>query len=169
MVSELLDDLDFELELLHRDEINVAYIVALIAKLKDTNKDKDVEQTTMISNLLLGSKELRSKKELIERFISEHLPHIEAAEDVSGEFEYYWQDERMKALQRISKEEGLDTEKLEKVIGQYLYTEKKPLNKDLVDIMHKAPPLKERKTILERITRKIYDFVETFIRGIEAA
>jgi type I restriction enzyme R subunit len=30
----ILDDIDFELELIHRDQINVAYILKLLAQLK---------------------------------------------------------------------------------------------------------------------------------------
>ena len=36
----ILDDVDFELELIHRDEINVAYIIHLLIKLK-ANQKKD--------------------------------------------------------------------------------------------------------------------------------
>jgi type I restriction enzyme R subunit len=32
--ASILEDMDFELELIHRDEINVAYILKLLAKLK---------------------------------------------------------------------------------------------------------------------------------------
>jgi len=40
----ILEDVDFELELIHRDEINVNYIIQLLIKLK-SNTQKDVEQT----------------------------------------------------------------------------------------------------------------------------
>ena len=39
----ILEDVDFELELIHRDEVNVAYILRLLAKLKQT-EGKDVDQ-----------------------------------------------------------------------------------------------------------------------------
>jgi type I restriction enzyme, R subunit len=162
----ILEDIDFELELIHRDEINVTYIVNLIARLKDAAKDKQENQKQAISNLMLGSNELRSKKELIERFIAEHLPHIENSDDIPERFETYWQEERLKALVQISKEEDLDADALEKVIGQYLFTEKKPLPNDIIGIMHKKPGLKERKSVINNITNKIFEFVETFINGI---
>ena len=40
---QILDDVDFELELIHRDEINVAYIIHLLIKLK-ANQKKDAQQ-----------------------------------------------------------------------------------------------------------------------------
>src|SRR5450759_468927 len=71
----ILEDVDFELELIHRDEINVAYILILLANLKDS-KDKEKKQKEII-DLIAGEAHLRSKRELIERFIKENLPQIE--------------------------------------------------------------------------------------------
>jgi type I restriction enzyme R subunit len=34
----ILQDVDFEIELLHRDEVNVAYIISLLAKLHTSEK-----------------------------------------------------------------------------------------------------------------------------------
>jgi len=34
----ILDDIDFELELIHRDEINVVYILKLLGRLKDSQQ-----------------------------------------------------------------------------------------------------------------------------------
>ena len=35
----ILDDVDFELELIKRDEINIDYILALLANLHDSNSE----------------------------------------------------------------------------------------------------------------------------------
>lgn len=40
----ILEDIDFELELIHRDEINVAYILKLLAKLKDATPEEQEKQ-----------------------------------------------------------------------------------------------------------------------------
>ena len=67
----ILEDVDFELELIHRDEINVTYIIQLLIKLKaDTQKDTSKAEKE-IFNLLNTETTLRSKRELIERFIEE--------------------------------------------------------------------------------------------------
>jgi type I restriction enzyme R subunit len=73
----ILEDVDFELELIHRDEINVAYIIQLLIKLK-SQKQKDTSKAEQeIFNLLSNETTLRSKRELIEKFILENLPVIE--------------------------------------------------------------------------------------------
>lgn len=162
----ILGDIDFELELIHRDEINVAYILRLLAKLKDAQPEEQEKQKKAILELIAGDIQLRSKKELIERFIENNLPHVSDSDDISDEFEKYWSKARRDAIQKLSEEEGLDQEKLQDVIGTYLFTEKKPLRDDIIDMMEKRPTLKQRGSTAERITEKIMQFVETFISGL---
>ncbi|MPQ46993.1 HsdR family type I site-specific deoxyribonuclease [Marinifilum sp. N1E240] len=162
----ILQDIDFELELIHRDEINVAYILRLLADLKDKKPEEQEKEKQRIVDIIAGDTQLRSKKELIERFILENLPHIEDADDISDEFEVYVNKERIKAIKAMSEEENLDSNKLERLIGDYLFTEKQPLRDDVISMMNNRPALKERRSTAERITSKIVKFVETFISGI---
>ncbi|MCE7058126.1 type I restriction endonuclease subunit R [Algoriphagus sp. AGSA1] len=165
----ILNDVDFELELIHRDEINVSYILKLLANLKDAAPEDQEKQKKAIVELIVGESQLRSKRELIEKFINQTLPVIEDSEDIPEEFLNFWTKERIEALKKLSAEEGLDTDKLEQVIGDFIYTEKEPLRDDIIGMLNSRPGLKERKTIAERVKSKIMDFVETFINGVSAA
>lgn len=162
----ILNDIDFELELIHRDEINVAYILKLLAKMKQGTPEERERQRKSIVDLLSGDVQLRSKRELIEKFIQENLPHIEDPEDIADEFFAYWDEEQQAAIQQLVSEENLDEAKTQKVIGDYLFTEQKPLRDDIIDAMKERPSLRERGTTAERITARILDFVETFISGM---
>ena len=162
----ILDDIDFELELIHRDEINVTYILNLLSKLKDASVDEQEKQKKNIIDTVTNDPKLRSKRELIIKFILENLPNIEDSDDVSDEFDAFWNIEREKAFINLSKEEDLDGAKLEKVIGNYIFTEKKPLRDDVIDMLNQRPSLRERATIAERVTDKILTFVDTFVSGI---
>ena len=82
--TSILEDIDFELELIHRDEINVAYILKLLAKMNDSEGDGKAKQKKTIMDMLTGEIELRSKRELIEKFIEEHLPKIDDIDSISG-------------------------------------------------------------------------------------
>lgn len=159
----ILEDVDFELELIHRDEINVTYILKLLAKLKDSTGEDQEKQRAAIIDLMTGDAQMRSKRELIEKFIQENLPKIADSDDIPEEFEIYWDKERVSAIEKLSKEENLDADKLQEVIGNYLFTEKAPLRDEVIGMMNKRPSLKERKTVAERVTEKILNFVKTFI------
>ena len=162
----ILEDVDFELELIHRDEINVAYILKLLAKLKNSSAEEQNQQRKAIIEMVSGEAQMRSKRELIERFIEDNLPYIEDPANIPDAFEDFWSKERNIALEKISKEEGVDTKKLEEVIGNYLFTEKKPLRDEIIGMLNYRPALKERKIVAERVTDKTIGFVKTFINGI---
>ncbi len=162
----ILDDIDFELELIRRDEINVVYILNLLAKLKEAKSKEQEKQRKAISDLLASEIQLRSKKELIEKFILENLPLIADPDDIPNAFEAFWTVEKQKAIEKLSNEENLNPEKLQAVISNYMFTEKKPLREELIATMNQRPGLRERATASQRILDKIIAFVETFINGV---
>ena len=73
----ILEDVDFELELIQRDEITVTYILSLLAKLKGTtNITKKEALHQQIMQIIWWNRSLRSKRELIEEFINNYLATI---------------------------------------------------------------------------------------------
>ena len=163
----ILEDVDFELELIHRDEINVAYIIQLLIKLK-SKVQKDVSQTEKeIFNLLNTEAHLRSKRELIELFIKANLPAIEDTDDIPQEFEKFWNAEQQKAFNQLVNEEKLSAERTQSLIEDYLYAEREPLRDEILQLLEgEQPTLLERKKTGDRILKKILNFVDTFINGI---
>jgi type I restriction enzyme R subunit len=162
----ILEDVDFELELIHRDDVNVAYILRLLARLKESDTAEHEKQKKAIIDLLSGEAKLRSKKELIVNFINSNLINIKTSEDVENEFENYVNEEKQKAFDLLCAEEGLTPEKLEKVIGDYIYTERTPMRDEVVELLIEKPKLLARKKVVARVIEKIMDFVNTFIDGI---
>jgi len=164
--ASILEDVDFELELIHRDEINVAYILQLLANMKDAKEEEKEKHRRAIVELMAGEAKLRNKKELIEKFIEENLPRIEDATEIPEAFDVFWKEEQQLALDRICTEEKLIPVKLQDIIENYLFTERKPLREDIVSTLKTKPRILERGVIIERVTSRIYDFVETFINGM---
>lgn len=163
----ILEDVDFELELIHRDEVNVTYILKLLAALKDTTKaDKERKQKEIV-DLLTGEANLRSKRELIEKFILENLPIIEDTDTIPEEFDKYWNEEQQKAFNQLVQEEKLSADKTHKLIESYLFAERVPLRDEVLDLIEgEKPSVLVRKKLGDKILNKIVVFVETFINGI---
>lgn len=164
----ILEDVDFELELIHRDEINVSYILSLLAGLKDADlKGSQLEQKKKeIRDIISGDAQLRSKKELIEKFIEENLPYIQDSESVKGGFEDFWNKEKKVAFNKIAEEEYLNKEKFQESINEYLFTQKTPKLSDTLQLLEIKPKITERSNIGKRIIQKVQDFVEVFIDGV---
>lgn len=68
--EDITDDIEFEIELIKQVEINIDYILMLVEKYHDGNCE-DKEILTSIRKAVDASMQLRSKKELIEAFISQ--------------------------------------------------------------------------------------------------
>jgi len=165
----ILEDVDFELELIHRDEINVAYILKLLAHLKNADPNDVDKRKKEIVDLLAGEANLRSKRELIEKFILENLPAIIDADEIPEEFDKFWTKEQLSAFHQLCEEEKLVNFKVERVIENYLFSEREPLRDDLLDLIEgDKPSILERKSVGERILSRIKDFVETFMDGMLA-
>ncbi len=159
----ILDDIDFELELIHRDEINVTYIIQLLTQLK-MKKGKDYNDGIQkVIATVSNSPQLRSKKELIEQFILENLPTINDVDHITGEYDNFMEEEKHKSIDKIIKEEGLNRAKFDKLLERYIFTNKAPLQHDVVSVMEEQPSILKYSTIADRIINKITDFVNTFL------
>lgn len=100
--TDIIDDIVFEVELIRQIEINIDYILMLVKKYHDTHcEDKEVLIT--IEKAIDASPELRSKKQLIETFIS----GINDIDDVMTEWHNYVAEEKEKELAQIIRDERL--------------------------------------------------------------
>ncbi|MBB2145742.1 HsdR family type I site-specific deoxyribonuclease [Pedobacter sp. LMG 31464] len=166
--TSILNDIDFELELIRRDTINVTYILQLLIKLKTKNNGADrksIEEE--IANLLSTEVSLRSKRELIDRFIVENMPNITDADDIASEFENFWGIEQKKEFSRLVQEENLSAEKTERLIENYLFAEHEPLRDEVIELIDgEKPSLLQRRKLGDRILLRIKDFVDTFMNGV---
>ncbi|MFL5765944.1 MAG: type I restriction endonuclease subunit R [Bacteroidia bacterium] len=163
----ILDDVDFEVELIRRDEINVAYIIQLLIRLKSKVQAEVSKAEKEIFNLLSTEAQLRSKKELIEKFIQENLPDMKNADEIPEAFEKFWSKEQKAAFDKLVAEEKLSSEKTQALIEDYLYAEREPLRDEILELLDgEKPTLLERKKVGDRILSKVLSFVETFINGM---
>ena len=162
----ILDDVDFELELMHRDEVNVGYILHLLRELhEEESTEEKARKRQVIANLIGSDPTLLSKKALIEKFMNDHLEGIPAHADVEEEFEFFWEKEKRKALESMANEENLDTEKLEILVNRYELSEEMPLRDDFAGTLQTKPTILQRKKIVGRLAEKFKGFVDTFIGG----
>jgi type I restriction enzyme R subunit len=163
----ILDDVDFEVELIHRDEINVRYILQLLAiyhGVSDREKERIRKQ---IADMLGSELELRSKRELILEFIDKNMPNVSDADLIGDEFDEFWSKKQREAFERLCQQEGIKAEDLQQVIADYLFTEQKPMPDAIIKMLERKPKVLERRPIIERITQKILNFVDVFINGID--
>ncbi len=166
--TSILDDIDFELELIHRDQINVAYILKLLSQLKGANTSDAKAQRKAIMDLLGGDIQLRSKRELIQKFIDENLPHIKDGDNINDEFEKFWQEQKVLALGKLCEDEHLDKAQFKSLIDAYIYSGREPIKDEVFQCLDNRPSILQARVIGERIIAKMKEFVEVFVKGMVA-
>jgi type I restriction enzyme R subunit len=164
--ASVLEDIDFELSLIHRDEINVAYILNLLVSLRKLEPEEAKERQKEIIDLVAGEIQLRSKRELIERFIDENLSKLQPTDNVIAAFESYWSAHRTTAFEQLCADEKIQPEQLQKLLQDYEYYNRMPRPQEIKEALRYQPRVLERKTILGRVAEKIQAFIDTFIEGM---
>lgn len=150
---DIIDDIVFEVELIKQIEINIDYILMLVKKYHDTHgEDKEVLIT--IRKAIDASPELRSKKTLIENFIS----GINDMDDVMLEWQDYVVTQREKDLCTLIEEEKLKPDETRKFMENcFREGEVKVTGTDIDKIL---PPVsrfgggaraKKKKTVIDKL------------------
>jgi type I restriction enzyme R subunit len=165
--KSLVEEVDFELELIQRDEINVAYILKLLAglqrEIKDNATQEDYQQKKDFILELIGKEaQLRSKRDLLEKFIEERIPAIEPEEKVEKVFQDFWNQERIEAIRQLCIKENLKEESVNQMINNYKFSGKEPLRETVMNACHEKPKLLERKKIFDRVVSNLFDIINKF-------
>jgi len=170
--SQGLEDIDFCLELLHSDIINVAYILELIAELDPYSNDYSEKRQHIIDTMIKDAG-MRGKAKLIDGFIRKNVDEdkenfmsgrskADGTSELEERLNQYIVSERNKAVKDLSDDEQIPTEVLNLYIKEYDY-----LQKEQPEIIQKA--LKEKhlgliktRKALTRIMERLRNIIRTF-------
>ena len=112
--EDVNDDLVFEIELVRQAEVNVDYILALVAKYHESNcENKDI--LTSIDKAVDASIELRSKKELIHDFIN--LYSLRENGEIHDAWQRFINAERENELTKIIEDNNLNPAETRRLIA----------------------------------------------------
>ena len=109
--DSIKDDIIFEMELVKQVEVNIDYILMLVAKYHKSNCN-DKEILVSIDKAIKSSLELRSKKELIDGFIAT----INADTDVNKDWQKFVIKQKESDLETLITEERLKPEETRRFI-----------------------------------------------------
>ena len=158
--KSILDDIDFKLDLLRTDKINVDYILELLETTNLINKGKKREE---VVRMMKNTVSLRSKIKLMEKFIDTKLDNILEEElNVKEEWDTFIQEERRESICKLIDEEGLIEEIAREIIKDYQYYEK--IDDDVIEesFMDKTLLFAEKDDKIERVKAKILEIFEVF-------
>lgn len=154
--------IDPEIELLERYDINVDYILSLLAKSKG---ESDENRKALIKDALRmveNDPRLASSKQLLEKFAYEELPDIENTDDIKESYIVFVNKEKNKSFSALSEELNADHSKLLKVVEGYQWNYKQPDPDVLVDMHIGKLGLIARRGYIEKSFELIKKHVELY-------
>lgn len=161
--TSVIDEVDFEIELLAKDSINVNYILSLIKNLdnKDVSFVKDVEY---ILKTVDSIPNLKNKRELLEKFIEENrnIFSMDFKGDIEDRLVKFMRKKRNEAIEEMVAEEELIYGKVNEIVEKCEFTEKKPdFNEIKESFSGKVSVLKLNKKI-QSIQERIEKILDRF-------
>jgi type I restriction enzyme R subunit len=151
--DSIMDDVVFEIELVKQVEVNIDYILMLVARYHDSNcKDKEI--LVSIDKAIKSSLQLRSKKELIENFIET----INIQTDVNEDWKRFVKEQCKAEIQTMITEEKLKPDETRKFIANAFRDG--VLKTTGTDIDRMLPPIsrfgggsrnKKKQTVIEKL------------------
>ena len=167
-----LGDVDFCLELLHSDIINVAYILELIADLDPYSGDYEDRRKSIIDTMIKDA-ELRSKAKLIDGFIRKNIDDdrdsfmarkqkADGTSDLEERLNNYIVTERNNAVNALAKEEDLDASVLNHYLSEYDYLQKEQPEIIQEALKEKHLGLIKKRKALARIMDRLRSIIKVF-------
>lgn len=157
-------DIDFELELIHRDIINVVYIIALLQELKPDSKSYKADRKVII-DAINNDPVLRPKSKLIDEFITLHIDgrkKNDLPEDMESDLDRYIVGKRNKAIEQLATEEGVSNELLQMYVTECEYYGK-PQNEIIKQAIDPLKlPFREGQAKKRTLIGKIREIIKLF-------
>ncbi|OOZ99816.1 restriction endonuclease subunit R [Bacillus cereus] len=122
--ESILQDIDFEMELMHTDRINVSYIMNLIANLTlDDEKARNNEIRLIKEELDRASDtKLRLKVDLIKTFLDKVVPQLSDKDSILDAYVNYEEEMSEEEIVSFAKEVGIEDNLLKEQLATYEYS-----------------------------------------------
>ena len=146
-------DVDFDIELIRTDKINVVYILNLLKEINRNNADEMRRSVDLILREIERSdnETMRYKSELMKDFVNTRFFELDPEADIIEEYEQFEKESLKLDLERISEELDVEDVKLSKMF--YSFTFKKSITDEeiRVEIEYKKIGLLQTTSLIKKI------------------
>ena len=159
----VLNDVDFCIELMESNRINVAYIMNLIRNIRfDDPKQKDDDIKHIEEELARADNPaLMRKVDLLQAFLDQIVKGLSNADEIDAAYNDFETNQKAKEIQEFADKENVDSKMLSDVISEYEFSG--VLNSgDIRDRIEQPMPLLKKKNLVSRIVEFIKNLSEKF-------
>jgi type I restriction enzyme R subunit len=158
----ILNDIDFEIEILRNDMINVSYIMDLVRKIDLKDKGEQQRNREQIRRILDTADDptLRLKRDLIKEFIDEVIPKLSEEDNIDEAYITFENAKREEEFNAFADNKAIDEAKLRHITSEFEYSGivNNERLKELVDGMK----LREKRKTKADITSFVEEVTEKY-------
>lgn len=156
--TSILDDIDFCIELVATDNINLDYIMNLIHNIERHDKTKQQTEVQQIKTELnrSGNQKLRYKIDLIEKFLDEVIPNLNPDSSIDDAFKNFEDEQQQQEIKNFATEYDLKPDFIAEQIQEYNYS-------GLTNRMDIASKINKGYSQKKTITNKAIDFIKEHV------
>ena len=163
--TSILADIDFGIELMNNDKINVSYIMNLIREIDLSDKEKKVRDIKNIITELdrADNEDLRLKVDLLKEFLNQVVPNLNENDDIYSAYEEFEEIKREEEVDNFANEIGLNRYKIKDYISEYEYSG--IINRQEISDEIKTelkPKFTLRRKMIDRVKNFVYEHVRKF-------
>lgn len=162
-VISVLDDVDFCIELMESDRINVAYIMNLIRNINFQSKqtrERDIEHIKDELNRS-DNMHLHKKIDILRAFLDQVVSGFDGSEDVDAAYNDFENQQKAAEITAFAEQEDIDPEMLREEVAEFEFTG--VLNPgEIRDRITKPLPLLKKKSLVSRIVEFIRNHVDKY-------
>lgn len=154
----ILNDIDFEIEILRNDTINVNYIMTLLSQIDLVDKKEQRRNREQIRHILDHADDptLRLKRDLIREFIDDVVPSLTERDNIELAYNDFESLKKQAEFEGFAGDKAIDEHVLKSIINEFQYSG--VVNRHHLKDMLSKMPLKEK-----RQTRKA---IESFVQEV---
>lgn len=158
----VLADIDFAIELMHTDKINVSYIMNLIRNIDLSDEEKREKDIKHIVTELdrADNVELRLKVDLLKSFLEKVVPTLSPEDSIDDAYTEYEDAQRKEEIYQFATEIGMDAGLMREHVSEYEYSGL--VDHEQISDAITAPLLKKRK-----IVKQIKNFISEHVAKYE--
>ncbi len=153
-----LSDIDFSLDLIATDVIDLLYILKLLFNLDD---DDDAQRIN-IYNIIRATPSLYKKKEVIEEFIKEFKASNGTLDNIEEEYTKFSNAKKENQLIQFCETYKLKKEALESLISKYIYDAKEIKSDEVAELFANPLKIMERMKLVPKVQKQIMELIYKF-------
>ncbi|HHA7017430.1 TPA: type I restriction endonuclease subunit R [Staphylococcus aureus] len=157
----ILNDIDFEIEILRNDTINVSYIMDLVRQIDLKDKVEQQRNREQIRRILdtADDPKLRLKRDLIKEFMDKIIPDLSEDEDLDEAYITFENAKKEEEFNEFADQKAVNEDMLKNITSEFEYSG--ILNTDKVKDLVSGMKLREKRqtkaaiaSFVEKVTEK---------------